>query len=189
LFRLFYDTLGPQKVYGFCGELYTSILIDDCTRMTWHVNTRTKRAAGQWLLGQLRHLIARYQLPVVFLHTDNAREYSLNDQELFEQHGVVHSHGVPYVSEFQGVVERCNRTVSEITRVVHVQSNLCRRFWPYGMNTANAIYRTRPNSSLPDEWSPLHALECHAVSSRELHPFGCVAWVKVMSDAKNGCCS
>jgi hypothetical protein len=35
---------------------------------------------------------------------------------------------VPYVSEFQGVVERCNRSVSEVTRVVHVQSNLCRRF-------------------------------------------------------------
>ncbi len=37
LFRLFYDTLGPQKVYGFCGELYMSISINDCTRMTWHV--------------------------------------------------------------------------------------------------------------------------------------------------------
>ncbi len=95
---------------------------------------------------------------------------------------------MPYVSEFQGVVERCNRFVSEITRIIHVQSKLCRRFWPYAMNTSHGIYRTRHNSSLPEDWSPIHALECHAVSSRELHPFGCVAWVTVMTDKQNAAC-
>ncbi len=60
--------------------------------------------AGLWLPGQLRHLKARYGLPIVFLHTDNVKEYSLSDQDLFENHGIVHSDGVPYVSEFQGVV-------------------------------------------------------------------------------------
>ncbi len=79
LFRLFFDTMGPQSVNGFCGELYTSILIDDCTRVAWHVNTRTKSAAGKWLPGQLRHLMARYGLPVVFLYTDNANKYSVSD--------------------------------------------------------------------------------------------------------------
>ncbi len=91
---------------------------------------------------------------------------------------------MPYVSEFQGVVERCNRSVSEVSRISHVQSKLPRRFHPYAVNTGMAIYNTRPNSSLPEEWSPLHALECHVVSSRGLHPLGCVAYVTVMSDKK-----
>ncbi len=64
--------------------------------------------------------MARYGLPVVFLHTDNAKEYTVSDLELFEQHGVVHSHGVPYVSEFEGVVERCNKSISELARINHV---------------------------------------------------------------------
>ncbi len=53
-----------------------------------------------------------------------------------------------YVSEFQGVVERCIRSVSELTRVIHIQSKLPRRFHPYAVTTAVAIYNTRPNSTL-----------------------------------------
>ncbi len=82
------------------------------------------------MAGQLQHLMVQYALSIVFLHTDNAKEYSVSDQILFDQFGIVHSHGVPYVSEFQGVFERCIRSVSELTRVMHVQSKLPAVFTP-----------------------------------------------------------
>ena len=180
LYRVFVDTIGPQRVHGIHHNVYSTFMVDDATHKVWVKHTKTKAEIGTWITSQLRHLMAFYEVKVVLLHTDNAREYSVNDGELFEEYGIQHTHGVPHVSEFQGVVERCIRTVSESSRICHAQSRLPRRFWEYAIDYAVHMLGYRPSTALPDGWSPNHAVDCGVLSAHDLHPFGCRAYVDIL---------
>lgn len=83
------------------------------------------------------------------LHTDNGREYlSKEFDKLLNKEGIKRRLTVPYTPQQNGVAERYNRILVEMTRCMIFQSGLSPSFWAEAVCTANHVRNRCPTEAL-----------------------------------------
>ena len=78
--------------------------------------------------------------PVASIRSDHGREFDQLEFDLFcDKHGISHNFSAPRTPQQNGVVERKNRTLEDISRTMLLENNLPKSFWGEAVNTANYI--------------------------------------------------
>ena len=111
------------------------------------------------------------------LRSDNGGEYiSVSMKHFFLDHGLVHQTSCPDTPQQNGVVERKNRTLLEISRALMFETRMPVRFWTEAIAIATYLINRLPTKTLYFKTSlaTLHTFT-PVPSSHSLPPriFGC----------------
>jgi hypothetical protein len=91
----------------------------------------------------LRRAQNEFELKVKKLRSDNGSEFkNLQVEEFLEEEGIKHEFSAPYTPQQNGVVERKNRTLIDMARMMLGEFKTPKRFWSEAVNTTyHAINR------------------------------------------------
>ncbi|CAL2246732.1 unnamed protein product [Prunus armeniaca] len=134
------DLVGPIQTVSLGGKKYILVMVDDFSRFTWVSFLREKSETFQ-RFKSVCHLLQKEKmtshLPLVRIRTDHGSEFE-NSQFLkfCEEMGIKHEFFAPITPQQNGVVERKNRVLVEMARVMLNSKNLAKHFWAEAVNTA-----------------------------------------------------
>jgi hypothetical protein len=124
----------------------------------------------------------RYQIQR--LRSDNGGEYVINNFTSYDiAEGIQMQHIVPYTPQQNGVAERKNRTLKEMTNCMIQSKGLTLKYWAEAINCPNYIVNRTPTKALknitPEEaWSKLKSTVSH------FHVFGSVPWAHIPDEKR-----
>ena len=175
------DLGGPFSTPSLRGSRYYIAFIDDKTRMTWIYFLRFKfEVAGVfwkfkiWVENQSR-------CTMMMLRSDNGTEYTSNKFNKFcEAAGIEHQLTAPYTPQQNGVSERKNRTIGEMTRCLLHEKNLPKSFWAEAANTAVFLLNILPTKALENQ-TPYESWYGKKPTFCDLKIFGCLCFSHIPS--------
>jgi hypothetical protein len=128
------------------GKWYVLVVVDDYSRYAWVFFLEEKRET----FGFVRYLVLRlrnerHEDVMRAIRSDNGSEFRNSHFETFcHDLGLEHQFSSPYTPPQNGVVERKNRTLCEMARMMLDEHRTPRRYWAEAVNTAcyvmNRIY-------------------------------------------------
>ncbi|KAF5783821.1 putative RNA-directed DNA polymerase [Helianthus annuus] len=143
------DVWGPAKIRGGQNIRYYVTFIDDCTRMTWTYFLKTKSEVVDQFT--IFHTMAETQLKtqIQTLRSDNGGEF-VNDRmrSFCNSKGIIHQTTCAHTPEQNGVAERKNCILLEVTRALLIESNIPTSFWPKALATATYLLNRLPTKAL-----------------------------------------
>jgi transposase InsO family protein len=121
------------------GSKYGIVIVDDFSRFTWVFFLQDKLETQGTLKHFLRRAQNEFELKVKKIRSDNGSEFK-NLQ--VEKEGIKHEFFAPYTPQQNGVVERKNKTLIDMARMMLGEFKTPEQFWSEAMNTAcHAINR------------------------------------------------
>ncbi|GKC18203.1 retrovirus-related pol polyprotein from transposon TNT 1-94 [Tanacetum coccineum] len=115
------DLCGPMRVASVNRKKYILVIVDDYSRFTWVKCLRSKDEAPDFIIKFLKMIQVRLKVPVRRIRTDNGTEF-VNQTlcEYYEKVGISYETSVAHSPQKNGVVERRNRTLIEVARIIYV---------------------------------------------------------------------
>ena len=176
------DICGKISPKSLGGSEYFITFIDDHSRYVWVYFMKRKDEAFEKFCEWKLLVEKQYGEKVKTLRTDNGGEYTSSKLKAFlKSEGIRHELTVPKNPEQNGVAERMNRTLVEMTR-----SNLFnqrRDFWGEALSTAVYIRNRSPTSVIPDQ-TPFEALTGSKPDVSHLRSFGCSCYAHIPKDER-----
>ena len=131
------DLFGPTRVLSIGGSKYGLVVVDDYSRYTWVMFLRHKRDTFDSFQKFAKQIQNEKGVSIVSLRTDHGTEFqNANFLNFCEEHGISHNFSAPYTPQQNGVVERKNRTLQEMTRSMLNESGIAEYFWAEAVSTA-----------------------------------------------------
>jgi transposase InsO family protein len=131
------DLFGPVANLSIGGSKYGLIIVDDFSRFTWVFFLQDKSETQGTLKRFLRRAQNEFVLKVKKIRSDNRSEFkNLQVEEYLEEEGIKHEFSTPYTPHQNGVVERKNRTLIDMARMMLGEFKTLERFWSEAVNTA-----------------------------------------------------
>ena len=113
------------------------------------------------------------------IRTDNGGKYTAGTlQRFLKDEGIIHETTVPRTPQQNGVAERMNPTLLNITRSILFSSKLKNNFWGEAVTTAAYLRNRSPTQSLSEEITPFEALYKYKPSVGHLRAYGSPCSVK-----------
>lgn len=113
------------------------------------------------------------------LRSDNGSEYTSSQFEGFlQQSGIFHQKSVVYTPQQNGVCERKNRIIMDMSRCLLFEKKLPKLFWAEAANTAVYLLNRSATKSL-DSKTPFEAWHEVKPDVSNLKVFGCVCYTLV----------
>ncbi|GKB45134.1 retrovirus-related pol polyprotein from transposon TNT 1-94 [Tanacetum coccineum] len=132
------DLFGPSAVQSYGGNRYTLVIVDDYSRYTWtrFLNDKTE-AFGQFKIFSRK---IQNQLGCL-IKTDHGREFDneVQFEEFWNANGITDNLSAPRTPQSNGVVERKNRTLQEMSRTMLNEQSLPQKFWCNAVDTSTYI--------------------------------------------------
>ncbi|GBN44324.1 Retrovirus-related Pol polyprotein from transposon TNT 1-94, partial [Araneus ventricosus] len=117
------------------------------------------------------------------LRSDNGGEYIGKEIEDFlKEQGIVHQLTVPYSPQQNGVSERKNRTLIEMTRCLLSEANLPQRFWAEAAMTATYLQNRLPTK--PKRKTPYELWTNRKPNLSRIRVFGCKAYAYIQKQKR-----
>uniref|UniRef100_A0A251SKN6 Putative zinc finger, CCHC-type n=1 Tax=Helianthus annuus TaxID=4232 RepID=A0A251SKN6_HELAN len=173
------DICGPMRTESIGGCRYFITFIDDYTRKSWVYFLKYKSEALSYFKRfkalnekQSDHLIKT-------LRSDRGGEYCSNEfQEYLKVNGIRHQLTNSYSPQQNGVAERKNRTLMELSRSMMNAKELPTCYWAEAVACATYILnrtvtKTRPNITPYEAWNG------NKPNVEHLKVFGCLAYVHI----------
>ena len=173
------DVCGKMGQKSIGGAEYFLNLLDNKTHYTWVYPLKTKDQVFECFKVWQAEVENFTGKKVKVLRTDNGGEFTSN---AFEAHlkacGIRHELTIPKTPEQNGIAERLNRTLVEMTRAMLLDANLPQKFWAEAVSTA-AYLRNRSPSSAVGGITSHQAWYGQKPRVDHLRVFGCTAFVHV----------
>ncbi|XBI71108.1 hypothetical protein VPH35_065416 [Triticum aestivum] len=119
------DVWGPSGVWSLYGYKSFVTFIDCCTRTTWVYVLRNKSDVFECFKDFHNLIKNQYDARVKIFRTDNGTEYVNNQfDEYLSNFGIIHQTSCPGTSQQNGLAERKNRHLLEITRCIMLAMNV-----------------------------------------------------------------
>ncbi|GBM89165.1 Retrovirus-related Pol polyprotein from transposon TNT 1-94 [Araneus ventricosus] len=139
------------------------------------------------VLSKLKEYIAmtrnKFGRTLKVLRSDNGGEYIGKEIEDFlKEQGIVHQLTVPYSPQQNGVSERKNRTLIEMTRCLLSEANLPQRFWAEAAMTATYLQNRLPTK--PKGKTPYELWTNHKPNLSHIRVFGCKAYAYIQKQKR-----
>lgn len=113
------------------------------------------------------------------MRSDNGKEYTSAEFNQFcEDAGIEHQLTAPYTRQQNGVSQRRNRYILEMTRCMLHEKNLPNKFWVELANTAIFLQNMFPTKAMKDQ-TPFEAWYGYKPSLEFLTTFGCLCFTHV----------
>jgi transposase InsO family protein len=137
------DLFGPVAYLSIGGSKYGLVIVDDFSCFTWVFFLQDKSETQGTLKRFLRRAQNEFELKVKKIRSDNGFEFkNLQVEEYFEEEGIKHEFSAPYTPQQNGVVERKNRTLIDMARMMLGEYKTPEQFWSEAVSTAcHAINR------------------------------------------------
>jgi len=98
--------------------------------------------------------------------------------------GIVSQHSCPYTPQQNGVAERKNRHLLDVTRTLLIKSFVPAKYWVEALSTAVCLINRLPSKVLNFE-SPYFRLYHPNPNYSDFHTFGCVCFVHLPPSQRN----
>ncbi|GJT61969.1 retrovirus-related pol polyprotein from transposon TNT 1-94 [Tanacetum coccineum] len=135
------DLFGPSAVRSYGGNLYTLVIVDDYSRYTWTRFLKDKTEAFEQFEIFSKKIQNQLRCTIVSIRTDHGREFDNEVQfgEFCNTNGITHNFSAPRTPQSNGVVERKNRTLQEMSRTMLNEQSLPQKFWCNAVDTSTYI--------------------------------------------------
>ncbi|GJT42091.1 retrovirus-related pol polyprotein from transposon TNT 1-94 [Tanacetum coccineum] len=136
------DLFGPSAVRSYGGIRYTLVIVDDYSRYTWTRFLKDKTEAFDQFEIFSRKIQNQLGCSIVSIRTDHGREFDNEVQfgEFCNANGITHNFSAPRTPQSNGVVERKNRTLQEMSRTMLNKQSLPQKFWCNAVDTSTYIF-------------------------------------------------
>lgn len=166
------DLCGPIEVDTIGGKKYFLIFVDDYSRYTMIYLLTSKDEVVNKLKDFVMSTSNKFNKMVKTIRSDNGTEY-INQEviDFLKDKGIKHQLTVPYSSQQNGVAERKNRSLCEMTRAMLLQANLPKEFWGEAVTTATYIQNRLPTKAT--DKTPYELWNNRKPNLKHLRVFGC----------------
>ncbi|KAI3768520.1 hypothetical protein L2E82_19267 [Cichorium intybus] len=183
------DVWGPSPIIGGQNLRFFVLFIDDCTRMTWMYFLKNKSEVLDKFIMFHTMIQTQFQKNIQIFRSDNGGEFvNTSMKQFFQSKGIIHQTSCPHTPEQNGVAERKNRFLLEITRALLIESKVPKSFWPEALATATYLINRLPTNILKFK-TPLQTLSefVKIPSFLMLEPkiFGCTTFVHIPKSQRN----
>ena len=170
------DICGPMSVKARHGASYFITFIDDYTRFGHVYLIAHRYEALDCFKRYLAEVENQQSKSLKTFRTDRGREY-LSDQfkETCEEKGIRRQLTIPHTPQQNGVAERRNRTLLDMTRSMMAQANLPISFWGDALLTAAYILNRVPSQSVSS--TPYELWKGEKPTLDHLRPWGSAGYV------------
>ena len=123
------DLCGPMRTKSLNHSRYVLVIVDDFSRFTWTEFLQSKEDTFEHFVALMKRTQRKLGLQLVSIRSDHGTEFE-NAQflEFCTEQGISHNFSAPRTPQQNGVVERKNRTLEEMTRTMLLSSSLPQRF-------------------------------------------------------------
>ncbi|BBN69138.1 hypothetical protein Prudu_770S000100 [Prunus dulcis] len=173
------DVCGPMQTTSIGGNKYFLTFIDDCTRMCWVYFMQFKSEVFNIFkkFKAVVELQSGYKLKK--LRSDRGGEYtSAEFLQFCEEIGLERQLTVAYSPQQNGVAERKNRTIVEMSKIMMKGKKLPYKFWGEAVNTAVYIQNRCPTKAL-DNVTPFEVFSGRKPGVKHLRVFGSICFCHV----------
>ena len=116
---------------------------------------------------------------IQMLRSDNGKEYTSNKFNQFcEEAGIEHQLTSPYTPQQNGVNERKNITIVEMTRCLMHEKGLPKEYWAEAINIVVFLLNRLPTKAV-DGKTPFEAWYGFKLNMKNLKIFGCLCFTHV----------
>ena len=124
------DLCGPMRTRSLNHSRYVLVIVDDFSRFTWTEFLQSKEDTFEQFEALMKRTQRKLGQQLVSIRSDHGTEFE-NSQFLgfCTENGISHNFSTPRTPQQNGVVERKNRTLEEMTRTMLLSSSLPQRFW------------------------------------------------------------
>ncbi|GKA04957.1 retrovirus-related pol polyprotein from transposon TNT 1-94 [Tanacetum coccineum] len=135
------DLFGPSAVRSYGGNRYTLVIVDDYSRYTWTRFLKDKTEAFSQFKIFSKKIQNRLGCTIVSIRTDQDKDFDNEVQfgEFCNANGITHNFSAPRTPHSNGVVERKNRTLQEMSRTMFNEQSLPQKFWCNTVDTSTYI--------------------------------------------------
>ena len=113
------------------------VIVDDFSRYIWVEFLREKSATYEKLEILCKRLQNKKGAPIVKIRSDHSKEFENARFESFcEKSGIKKEFLAPKTPQRNGVVERKNRVIQEMARVMLLNKQIPQKFWGETVNTS-----------------------------------------------------
>ena len=134
------DINVSMPITSINGSRYLLTFIDDFSRYTWIFFLKKKSEVCE-KISELKALIENASgQNINILRSDNGGEYFSNELlHIFSQIGIHVQHSIPYTPQQNGVAERKNRSLKEMTTYILESKKLTANLWAEDMHAVAYI--------------------------------------------------
>ncbi|GKA58074.1 retrovirus-related pol polyprotein from transposon TNT 1-94 [Tanacetum coccineum] len=138
---LLMDLFGPSAVQSYEGNFYTLVIVDDYSRYTWTRFLKHKNEAFDHFEILSKKIQVQKGCPIISIHTDHGREFDNEVQfgAFCDANGITHNFSAPRTPQSNGVVERKNQTLQEMSRTMLNEQSIPQKFWCNAVDTSTHI--------------------------------------------------
>jgi len=176
------DVWGPSRTSNITSSRWFVTFIDNHTRVTWVFLMKEKSEVGR--IFEIFHTMVQtqFQTNIKVLRTNNGREYynSMLNSYL-QKNGIIHQSSCVDTPQQNGVAERKNRHLLEVTRLLMLATNVPKQIWGEAVLSTTYLINRIPSSVLNFN-TPHTVLQTTYPTSKiltsiPLKVFGCLAFV------------
>lgn len=171
------DVCGPFCHASLGGAKDFVSFIDDFSCRTWvYFITRKSEVLDKFKIFQ-KEVESKHRR-IEALRSDNGGEYSSQAfTDFCQSHGIRRELTVPHILQQNGVAERKNRSLLDITRCLLIHKQLPSYLWGEAVRTACIILNLQSCKSSPDR-IPVELFTGRKPSVADLRIFGSIVFVK-----------
>ena len=153
------------------------VIVDDYSRFTWTIFLRSKDEVHSRFSELVLSLEKSLSLSVRAIRSDHGTEFENAKMLTFcREKGITHNFSAPYTPQQNGVVERKNRTLQDMSRTMLLSSGLAPTYWAEAVNTAcYIINRAMPHPIL--DKTPYELIKGIPPNISHLRTFGCKCFI------------
>ncbi|GJU75709.1 retrovirus-related pol polyprotein from transposon TNT 1-94 [Tanacetum coccineum] len=135
------DLFGPSAVRSYGGNRYTLVIVDDYFRYTWTRFLGNKTKAFEEFEIFSKMIQNKSGCSIVSIRMDHGLEFDNEVQfgNYCDLNGISHNFSAPRTPQSNGVVERKNRTLQEMSRTMLNEQSIPQKFWCNAVDTSTYI--------------------------------------------------
>jgi transposase InsO family protein len=113
------DLFDPIAYISIDRSKYCLVIVDDYSLFSWVLFLQNKLQTQETLKKFLRRAQNEFRLRIKKIRSDNGTKFKNSQIERFiEDEGIKHEFSSPYTPQQNGVMERNNRTLMDMTRTM-----------------------------------------------------------------------
>nr|GEW65174.1 retrovirus-related Pol polyprotein from transposon TNT 1-94 [Tanacetum cinerariifolium] len=135
------DLFGPSSVQSYEGNRYTLVIVDNYSRYTWTRFLKDKTEAFDQFEIFSKKIQNQLGFIIVSVRTDYCREFDNEVQfgEFCNANGITYNFSALRTPQSNGMVEKKNRTLQEMSRTMLNEQSLPQKFWCNAVDTSTYI--------------------------------------------------
>lgn len=183
------DVWGPSPLMSKSGCRWYVLFTDDFSRMTWLYLLKGKNEVSQIIVDFYKMVKTQFGIGIKMFRSDNGTEFINHSiQTFFRENGVLHQTSCVGTPQQNGVAERKNRQILEITRALLFESKVPDIFWDNAATFAVYLMNRIPTKS-NDFQTPLQKLSTQvsipSILNLEPRIFGCSVYVHMQKTGRS----